>query len=185
MVRKVGGSATITRDLDAIAKATKLILPGVGAFDHGVTRMRDLGVFEPFKAKAAEGIPVLGICLGAQLLGTGSEEGQEHGLGLVDATMRRFAFPSDAGLRVPHVGWNAVAVKKPNSLIENSGSEQRFYFTHSYYAVCANQEDVLATADYGSPFAAAFSHGNVFGVQFHPEKSHRFGMALMRNFLSL
>lgn len=185
MVRKAGGSATITRDLGAIASATKLILPGVGAFDHGVNRLRELGLFEPVRAKASTGIPVLGICLGMQLLGARSEEGQQSGLGLVDATMHRFAFPADAELRVPHVGWNTVSVRKKNALIPTTGDEQRYYFTHSFHAVCANQDDVLATADYGYPFAAAFAHGNVYGVQFHPEKSHRFGMAVVRNFLSL
>lgn len=185
MVRKVGGNASITRDLHAIEDATKLILPGVGAFDHGVNRLRELGLFDPVKAKASSGIPVLGLCLGMQLLGTRSEEGQQSGLGLVDATMHRFAFPAEAELRVPHVGWNTVDVRKTNALIPATGAEQRYYFTHSFHAVCTNQDDVLATADYGYPFAAAVSHGNVYGVQFHPEKSHRFGMALMRNFLSL
>jgi imidazole glycerol-phosphate synthase subunit HisH len=185
MVRKVGGAATVTRDPQAISGATKLILPGVGAFDHGVERMRELGLWDPFRQKAASGIPVLGICVGAQLLGTGSEEGKLPGLGLVDAAMKKFVAPAGTELRIPHVGWNAVTVRQPNPLIQPGETEQRFYFTHSYHPVCASEADVLATADYGYGFAAAFAHDNVYGVQFHPEKSHRFGMALIRNFLSL
>ena len=185
MVRKVGGTATISRDPSVIGDASKLILPGVGAFDHGVERMHELGLFDPFKAKAATGIPVLGICVGAQLLGTGSEEGQLAGLGLVAVSVQRFVAPEGTTLRIPHVGWNTVSVQNPNPLIPPTADEQRFYFTHSYHPVCANEGDVLAMADYGYRFAAAFGHGNVFGVQFHPEKSHRFGMALIRNFLSL
>jgi glutamine amidotransferase len=185
MVRKSGGSATISREPQDIADATKMILPGVGAFDHGVNRMRELGLFDPFRAKAESGIPVLGICVGAQLLGKGSEEGQLPGLGLVDVAIKKFVAPAGTELRIPHVGWNTVNVRKDNPLIPPSGEEQRFYFTHSYHPVCGNEGDVLATADYGYGFAAAFSHGNVYGVQFHPEKSHRFGMALIRNFLGL
>lgn len=185
MVRKVGGRATITRDRKAVEDATKLILPGVGAFDHGVLQLRQVGLFDVFREKALGGTPVLGLCVGMELFGVSSEEGQEKGLGLIDATWKRFAFPQDAELRVPHVGWNTVTVRKPNKLISSDEGEQRFYFTHSYHAVCANEADVLATTDYGYPFAAAFSRDNIYGVQFHPEKSHRFGMALMRNFLSL
>jgi imidazole glycerol-phosphate synthase subunit HisH len=185
MVRKVGGSATISRAPQVIADATKLILPGVGAFDHGVERMRELGLFDPFKAKASSGVPVLGICVGAQLLGTGSEEGRLPGFGLLDVKMQKFVAPPGTELRIPHVGWNTVSVQKPNPLIPQGGDEQRFYFTHSYHPVCGSAADVVATADYGYPFAAAFGHGNVYGVQFHPEKSHRFGMALIRNFLGL
>jgi imidazole glycerol-phosphate synthase subunit HisH len=185
MVRKVGGSATISRDPQVMADATKLILPGVGAFDHGVERMRELGLFDPFKAKASSGVPVLGICVGAQLLGTGSEEGRLPGLGLVDVSMKKFVAPPGTDLRIPHVGWNTVSVEKANPLIPQTGEEQRFYFTHSFHPVCASPADVLAKAEYGYGFAAAFSHGNVYGVQFHPEKSHRFGMALIKNFLDL
>jgi glutamine amidotransferase len=185
MVRKVGGAATVTRDPAALRGATKLILPGVGAFDHGARQMQELGLTEPFKERAASGVPVLGICVGMQLFARGSEEGQLPGFGLIDATIQRFAFPDDAPLRVPHVGWNTVTVRKPNALIPDSPEEKRFYFTHTYHAVCANETDVLATAHYGYPFAAAFAKGNVYGVQFHPEKSHRFGMEVIRNFLSL
>ena len=185
MVRKVGGAATVTRDPAALRDATKLILPGVGAFDHGARQMQSLGLSEPFREKASSGTPVLGICVGAQLLGPGSEEGQLPGLGLVDVTMKRFVERPGVPLRIPHVGWNTVSVRKPNPLIPQGDDEERFYFTHSYHPVCSSQADVLATTEYGYEFAAAFGHGNVFGVQFHPEKSHRFGMALIRNFLSL
>jgi glutamine amidotransferase len=187
MVRKEGGVAKISREPGDVLSASKLILPGVGAFDHGIDLLKKHNLFEPIQQRAASGAPLLGICLGMQLLGCRSEEGQHTGLGLVEANFTRFSFEAHGttGLRVPHVGWNQVNVTKPNPLISGDGSEQRFYFTHSYHAVCVDETDVMATTEYGYPFAAAFSRDNVYGVQFHPEKSHRFGMALLRNFLSL
>ena len=185
MVRREGGRSSISTQASDIASATKLILPGVGAFDYGVSQLRDRGLFSAIKERVAEGIPILGICAGMQLLGTGSEEGVLEGLGLIDAEFRRFAFDERSNLRIPHVGWNQIRVAKENPLIVDDGTEQRFYFTHSYHAVCKNPADVLATAEYGYSFAAAYSHAHVYGVQFHPEKSHRFGMALIRRFLEL
>jgi glutamine amidotransferase len=185
MVRRQGGSARTSKLASDIRGASKLILPGVGAFDHGIKQLRSLQLFDAIQERVAAGTPVLGICLGMQLLGRESEEGELAGLGLVDAAFRRFAFEGMPGLRVPHVGWNEVRVEKENPLIPCGNEDQRFYFTHSYHAVCANRDDVLATAEYGYRFAAAYGHDNVYGVQFHPEKSHRFGMAVIKNFLSL
>lgn len=186
MVRKVGGKAKVSNDLNDILSASKLILPGVGAFDHGVMQLRSLGFFPLIQEMALAGTPTLGICLGMQLLARQSEEGHLEGLGLIDAEFRKISFKDNMiGLRVPHVGWNHVSVVKKNPLIPNDGREQRYYFTHSYYAVCSNEEDVLATTDYGDQIIAAYSRGAVFGVQFHPEKSHRFGMALIKRFVEL
>jgi glutamine amidotransferase len=114
-----------------------------------------------------------------------SEEGILPGLGWVDAEVRRFSFPEGAEQKIPHMGWNTVRVAKPNSLIDGGGEEQRFYFVHSYHAVCAEPGDVLATTRHGYEVTAAFSRGNIYGAQFHPEKSHRFGMALMKRFVDL
>lgn len=185
MIRKVGGSAKVSSNPDDILNASKLILPGVGAFDHGVKQLQLLGLFSAIQEMALKGTPVLGICLGMQLLANKSEEGQLEGLGLINAGFKRFVFGEELHLRVPHVGWNHVGVVKENPLIPNDGSEQRFYFTHSYHAVCANDADALATTVYGYNFTAAYCRDNIFGVQFHPEKSHRFGMALFKRFLEL
>ncbi len=184
MIRRQGGTAIASRNPDAIRGAGKLILPGVGAFNHGMSQLHELGLVEPIRESVTAGAIILGICLGMQLLGNRSEEGDTAGLRLIDADFKHFSFEDSESLPVPHVGWNRIRVAKPNPIIAGDG-EQRFYFTHSYYAVCARDEDVLATTEYGYPFVAAFSRDNVFGVQFHPEKSHRFGMAVMRNFLSL
>ena len=185
MVRREGGDAKTSSHPDEILAATKLILPGVGAFDHGVDQLHRLGLFSLIQDIATRGTPLLGICLGMQLLGNRSEEGAREGLGLVQANFKRFSFDQGASLPVPHVGWNEIRVMKQNPLVPDHKVEQRFYFTHSYHAVCENDEDLLATTEYGPPFVAAFSRGSIFGVQFHPEKSHRFGMALIKNFLDL
>lgn len=185
MIKKVGGSANICSDKNEILKADKIILPGVGSFDHGIKQLHTSDLFFSIQKKAFEGTFLLGICLGMQLLGKCSEEGQLPGLGLIDAEFKRFTFQNTETYKVPHVGWNHVLVEKPNSLLPFDNSEQRFYFTHSYHAICKNQEDVLATTDYGYVFPSAYCRGNVYGVQFHPEKSHRFGMALMKRFVEL
>ncbi len=185
MVRKESGHAKTSSCADDILSASKLILPGVGAFDYGIKQLRKLGLFTAIQHQADSGVPLLGICLGMQLLGNRSEEGEMDGLGLIQADFKRFSFDGVPPLRIPHVGWNQVDVVKKNPLIPSDGSEQRFYFTHSYHAVCANEGDMLATTEYGYAFAAAYSRESVYGVQFHPEKSHRFGMALIKNFLDL
>jgi glutamine amidotransferase len=185
MIRKVGGTSVIASDAASIASAEKLILPGVGAFDYGMQQLARLDLVRAIQDKAASGTPVLGICLGMQLLASRSEEGDVPGLGLVDAQIRRFAFPPDAPLAIPHVGWNELAVVRDNPLVSAADGTTRFYFTHSFHAVCDHPEDELATTRYGYPFTAVYGRGNVFGVQFHPEKSHRFGMHLMRQFVGL
>jgi glutamine amidotransferase len=120
-----------------------------------------------------------------QLMCKSSEEGVLPGLGWIDAEVRRFSFPEGAEQKIPHMGWNTVRVAKPNPLIAEGDDEQRFYFVHSYHAVCADPGDVLATTRHGGEVTAAFSRGNIYGAQFHPEKSHRFGMALMQRFVEL
>lgn len=185
MVRKVGGVATATSRREDVMSASHLILPGVGAFDYGVQQLKRLDLFSALVEKARSGTPLLGICLGMQLLGVRSEEGVLEGLRLIDATFRRFSCESERPLPIPHVGWREVRVIKDNPLIGNDEKTPRFYFTHSYHAVCADEQDVLATAEYGYVFTAAYCRGNVFGVQFHPEKSHRFGMVVIKNFLSI
>ena len=165
---------------------TKLILPGVGHFDHGIHAIRNMGINAEFldDMLSCNGM-ILGICLGMQLLCRGSEEGSEPGLGLIDADVKKFRFSADDKMKVPHMGWNVVRTGTSNPLIPHTEEGQRFYFVHSYKVVPDDPSVVIGTANYGGEFCAAFQQGNVFGVQFHPEKSHRFGMALMKRFVEL
>ncbi len=177
----------ITSDADRIAGADKLVLPGVGAFDYGMKCIDDRQGREPLRKAAIErGVPTLGICLGMQLIGAGSEEGVAKGLGWIEARAVRFTPPAGSGLKVPHMGWNTIRVRKPSPLFDaDANGEQRFYFVHSYHVRCSDPADVLATSHHGEEFTAAFSRGNLFGMQFHPEKSHRFGLELVRRFVEL
>lgn len=184
MIRKVGGEAVITADPELIASADKLVLPGVGAFDEGMRNLKDKVLLEPIKDAASRGCTVLGICLGMQLMLERSEEGVLPGLGLVKGEARRFQ--SGSGLpRVPHMGWNRIILKRDCPILGRDEDDSRYYFVHSYYVSCTNPDDAAATTIYGVEFLSAFRHRNLFGVQFHPEKSHRFGMALFRRFLAI
>lgn len=185
MVRKVGGQAVLSADEHDIAGADKLILPGVGSFDNGMGHLRDLGCIDALTARVLnDGVPILGICLGMQLFAHRSEEGTEPGLGWIDAEAVRFAFdPSRRRLKIPHMGWNTITVKRPHSLLPDAEAERRFYFVHSYHVRCADPSNVLATSWYGVEFTSAVVKDNIVGTQFHPEKSHRYGMELMRHFV--
>lgn len=184
MFKRVGARAVATSDLAVIAGAEKLILPGVGAFDAAMVRIKDGPLREVLDRKALiEKIPVFGICLGMQLLTRGSEEGKLAGLGWVAADTKRF--PAAAGLKVPHMGWNVVAPHTPSALTRDLPAESRFYFVHSYYVQADDDADCVLKADYGVRFDAALQHGNIYGAQFHAEKSHKFGMQLFKNFAEL
>lgn len=185
MVDKCGGTASIAARPADLAGFDKIILAGVGAFDYGMSCLNGGGWVDALNAARERGVPVLGICLGMQLLCSSSEEGRLPGLDWIDARVQRFRPPADSALKVPHMGWNTVVVRRPSALLPLTEEEQRFYFVHSYYAVCNRLDDVLATADYGGDFTVAVNSRNIFGVQFHPEKSHRFGMALIGNFVAL
>lgn len=186
MVKRMGGETIVSNDKDTLLNADKIILPGVGRFDFGINQMHKFDLFSLLKDIALNGTPILGICLGMQLLGKNSEEGKEEGLSLIDINFHKFEFSDSLiDLRVPHVGWNHLNITRPNKLIHNSSDNQRFYFTHSYYGRCLNSDDIIATTNYGISFVSAINRENVYGVQFHPEKSHRFGMKLIENFISL
>jgi glutamine amidotransferase len=187
MLKKVGVKGKITSDADEIMEAEKLILPGVGAFDAGMACLGELGLIEVLNKKVLEQkTPVLGICLGMQLFTKKSEEGSMAGLGWIDAVTQKFSFRGgEKKLKVPHMGWNTITQKKPSRLLDDSGGETRFYFVHSYHLVCAKESDILAATNYGYDFVSAVESENVFGVQFHPEKSHKFGMRILRNFAGL
>jgi glutamine amidotransferase len=183
MLKKIGVPSIISSSPDEILAAGKLILPGVGAFDAGMRNLNDSGLIPVLEEKVKnQRTPILGICLGMQLMTRSSEEGQLPGLGWIDAHTRLFAFPEDQKLPVPHMGWNEVTAEKPDLLTRNMDSEARFYFVHSYRVVCADASDELYSAQYGLKFTAAFARENIRGVQFHPEKSHKFGMALLRSY---
>jgi imidazole glycerol-phosphate synthase subunit HisH len=185
MLRKIGAPAALTSSPRDVEQATKLILPGVGAFDAGMSRLAQSGLLPVLNRKVLEEkVPVLGICLGMQLMTRGSEEGSHKGLAWIDADTLHFAGVLGPDAKVPHMGWNKVAPAKASGLLAELPEQPRFYFVHSYFVRCARREDVLLKTTYASrQFDAAFEHANVAGVQFHPEKSHRFGMRLLRNFV--
>jgi len=184
MFKKVGVAATISSDPAVIEKADKLILPGVGAFDSGMRNLTERGLVPLLNRRVLEDkVPILGLCLGMQLFTKRSEEGQLPGLGWLDAETVRFKFDGDnAHLKIPHMGWNTIRPSRAHPIFTEMEPEPRFYFVHSYYVVCVNSEDVLAQAVYGFDFTAMLARGNIIGAQFHPEKSHKFGMRLLKNF---
>jgi glutamine amidotransferase len=184
MLRKAGGDATVSRDPALILDADKLLLPGVGHFDHGMKMLNKSGLRESLDRFALDKRrPVLGICLGAQIMGKSSEEGVMSGLGWIDMECHRFDVAP--GIRVPHMGWNQIVIKKPSPLLDEMADDARFYFVHSYRMSCVQQEDVLAMAKHGSSFVSAVQRGNIMGTQFHPEKSLRHGLALMKSFVDM
>jgi glutamine amidotransferase len=186
MLRKVGAQAQLVSTAEELDRAEKIILPGVGAFDNGIAALKERGLIEPLRKKALnDKVPLLGVCLGMQMLGRSSEEGSMAGLGLVDAESRRFRFAQDSAHKVPHMGWSLLAARRESALQRGLDAITRFYFCHSYHLVCSDPADVLASACYGADFVGMVQHGNVYGVQFHPEKSHRFGMALLHNFAEM
>ncbi len=186
MIRKVGGEATSTGDAETLSDADKILLPGVGSFDNAMARLNALGLTDVLKERATKGIPFLGICLGMQLLSDGSEEGEMDGLGLIPGQVRRFSFKGeDSRLKIPHMGWNQISVCKKHLIAEGLESDARFYFVHSFHYVSEDPADVLFKTNYGYDFTSGIQRGRVIGVQFHPEKSHRFGMQLMKNFIEL
>ncbi|WID98762.1 imidazole glycerol phosphate synthase subunit HisH [Bosea vestrisii] len=185
MARKACGAARLVTTPDEIRESERLILPGVGHFGHVVQTFEAAGLKQAVIEHAFEKKkPLLGICVGAQILGTGSEEAPSvPGLGWLPFACRRF--PNTPGLRVPHMSWNTLAVKRQTPLLAELDSEARFYFVHSYYMEPSDPGIVLAQTEYGVDFASVVGSGNIFGTQFHPEKSHRFGMALLRGFAQM
>ena len=186
IISKIGGESKIIDDVSELKDAKKLILPGIGAFDHGMKFLNEKGWIGALNEAVLERkVPVLGICLGMQLMCKGSEEGVLPGLGWFDADVKRFRIPAGSPNKIPHMGWNAIHVKKQNGILEDKAEEQRFYFVHSYHVVCNNPADVLATANHDYEFTACISHDNIYATQFHPEKSHRFGMDLLKHFIAI
>ena len=156
MLKVIGEKTVITSDKEKIEAADRIILPGVGSYDAGVTNLEKLDLVEPIRNQAQSGKPIMGICLGMQLLGRKSEEGEKKGLGLIPFDNVRFNIPEGMNLKVPHMGWDVVEFKKrDDKLLEGIGDNQRYYFVHSYHAVCDDAYNVLMTCNYGYDFAAA------------------------------
>jgi glutamine amidotransferase len=176
--------ATAARTAGDLSGAARIILPGVGAFDHAMERLEQSGMRATLDEMVLDRrIPVLGVCVGMQMMAHGSDEGDRHGLGWVEGRVRALEdWPSAQRLPVPHMGWNDVTPRTATMLFQGLESDARFYFLHSYYFECHRPEDVLAVSRYGDDFSSAVQRDNIHGVQFHPEKSHQFGTRLLKNF---
>lgn len=186
MFKKIGvKEVSVSGNKEIISKASKILLPGVGAFDGGMGNLEQSGLIPVLNEKALkEKVPVLGICLGMQMLSRKSEEGVKPGLGWIDAETVRFNLDPALKLKVPHMGWDYIKVKKENSLIPIN-SKSRFYFVHSYHVKCLDESQSLATCNFGEDFTCMVNKDNIFGTQFHPEKSLKFGMKLLENFAKI
>ena len=182
MLKKIGSECKITSNLEEIAQAEKLILPGVGSYAQAMKNLTETGIIPIIQAKAESNTPILGICLGMQLLASFSEEGHVEGLNIIPGNVLKFNLPED--YKIPHMGWNVINYKKDCNLFEGFESleEVRYYFVHSYHFQTELDAHQIASANYGSDFTCGVQKGNVYGVQFHPEKSHAFGMRLLQNF---
>lgn len=187
MLKKAGAKAIASSDPDILQQAEKLILPGVGAFDAGMNKLNECGLVPLLNHLALEKkVPFLGLCLGLQLMTKKSEEGQAQGLGWLDAETLRFRFDGhQAHLKVPHMGWNTIEIRRVHPLFKDLDLEARFYFVHSFYVQSHDPEAILAETDYGGHFHSIFGKDNIMGFQFHPEKSHKYGMRLLKNFAEM
>ena len=187
MHKRLGIVAQITKELKVIEKATKFILPGVGHFDHGMEQLNNSGISSLLNKKViTEKKPILGICLGAQLMTKRSEEGTIDGLGWINAETIRFNFQNGLNhLKIPHMGWSDIQIAKKSPLLNDLPEKPRFYFVHAYHFALNKEEVALTKSEYGYEFTSGFQKENIYGVQFHPEKSHKFGMKVLQNFASI
>ena len=186
MFKYVGHDAKSVSSISELDSCSKIVLPGVGSFDKGMGKLLSSGLLDALNKKVLEEkVPVLGICLGMQLMCSSSEEGSSKGLGWVNAEVKGFRNCNNPPKKTPHMGWNNVVVSKLTELTADFNVDTRFYFVHSYYVDCYNSEDVLLTTKYGIDFTSAFQVGNIIGMQFHPEKSHIFGAAVFEKFGSM
>lgn len=183
MLKRLDADPVLVRTPDEIIAAERLLIPGVGAFDRGMAMLDAPGFDDAIRAFAQRGNPILGICLGMQLLLDGSDEGSAAGLGLIPGHSVRF--PESSTRRVPHMGWNRITAVRSAPILSAIPEDNRFYFVHSFHVVPADDDDILATTEYGISFASMVQRENVIGAQFHPEKSHLFGMDLLRSFAKL
>lgn len=183
MLRRVGAESQRVRTADELLACDRVLLPGVGAFDAGMSLLAQAGLIDALRGFAASGRPLLGICLGMQLLLDSSEEGKAPGLGLIHG--RSVRFDPATGVRIPHMGWSLATPTREDPLVAELAPDARFYFVHSYRVIPEDPAHTLATTDYGVEFSSMVRAGNVMGAQFHPEKSHAFGMTILKNFATL
>jgi glutamine amidotransferase len=185
--KKLGIPAGLINSANELKSAGKLILPGVGSFDYAMQRLKESGMRQALDEIVTRcGVPILGVCVGMQMLAHSSQEGNQAGLGWIDADVKKFDTNSHNNpINVPHIGWNDVTPLKANILLEGLEHGARFYFLHSYYLVCHKKEEIVAVTDYGTEFACIVNRGTIFGAQFHPEKSHHWGIRLLKNFAGL
>lgn len=184
-IEECGGDAFTTDNPDDIATADKIIVPGVGSFNKAMENLTSAGNDEAIRNRVTAGVPLLGICLGMQLLASrGAEAGESEGLGLLDATVEKLK-PHTNTERVPHIGWNELRRVRADPLFDSAPADRDFYFVHSYHLCCNDPEDVVATTPYCGGFVSCVNHGNVWGAQFHPEKSQKAGFALLARFVEL
>jgi glutamine amidotransferase len=187
MIRRLGGESYLLNDANSVLQADKIILPGVGKFDHGMQMLTEKGLLEPLQEFIyTKQRPVLGICLGAQLLTKKSEEGILPGIGFFDAEVLHFSrLPNHSDIRIPHMGWNDIEFLHENQLLYNLPERPRFYFVHSYYIQSKVASEVLCYSNYRTKFVSGLNKDNVWAVQFHPEKSHKYGFQILKNFIEL
>ena len=177
--------AAISSNLSEIENAEKLVLPGVGHFERGIGNIKDRGLFELLNEQVQDKKkPILGICLGMQLMTEFSEEGNCNGFGWLKARTQKFSF-QDNGLKIPHMGWNNLSIKKSDTIFKDITPDNFFYFVHSYYVSCESEHNILAETDYGKKFVSSFQKENIFGCQFHPEKSHDKGLQILKNYAEM
>ena len=184
IIKKIGHTSVVSSDAAVISNARKIILPGVGSFEKAMNNLQEMNLIPILNEKAlVEKVPFLGICLGMQLLTKSSEEGNVSGLGWIAAKTVKFELSNYPHLKIPHMGWNDTTFNLSHVLGEGYHEDPRFYFVHSYHVICEKEENILTKTLFGKEFTSGIVKENIMGVQFHPEKSHKFGMQLIKNFI--
>ena len=185
-IKSLGVNPRISNSIEEILNADKIILPGVGHFSKAMENLKKLNLINALNEKVLEKkTPILGICLGMQLMALSSEEGKSNGLGWFDATVRKFNIQDKLNFKVPQMGWNTISINKKSDLMKNISDQSEFYFIHSFYMKCSKEEDILNTTVYESEFVSGIQKDNIFGVQYHPEKSHEIGEKMFKNFIQI
>ena len=185
-IKRQGHHVMISSSREDIKRADKLILPGVGAFKSGIENLERSKLIPIIENSVFDNkVPILGICLGMQLFTQKSEEGNVKGLGWLDANTVKFNFGNSSELRIPHIGWNSLIIKRKSKILDGISSLSLFYFVHSYHVICSHKDAILAMSEYGYEFVSVIQKGNIYGTQFHPEKSHDAGAKILRNFINI